>query len=231
MVLQVIRERLSGILAFLIFGILIIPFTFVGVDSYFTTNAANNVAKVNDVEITTNEFTQGFQNYRSRMQSMMGENFDPEYFDQPIVRRQYLDSLIDQELVKQVSEQAGLAVDDEHLAAAIRDTQAFQVDGVFNAEVYQSRLEAQGSSPAEFESRMRAQLLLGQFPDAITTSAITTDAELARFVALEDQQRSFKALVVNAQTDTAPEAAVESGAADTPAEPSAKSPAEEPTTV
>ncbi len=198
MVLQVIRERLSGIIAFFIFGILIVPFAFVGVNSYFSSSTDNSVAKVNDVEITANDFSQGFQNYRRRMQSLMGEKFDPEHFDQPIVRRQFLDSLIDQELIEQASEQSGLTVDDEHLVAAIREVPAFQVDGVFNADVYQSRLQAQGTSAQEFESRMRSQLLLGQFPDAITTSAIATDSELARFVSFEDQQRSFKALVVNA---------------------------------
>lgn len=215
MVLQVIRERLSGIIAFFIFGILIVPFAFVGVNSYFSSSTDNSVAKVNDVEITANDFSQGFQNYRRRMQSLMGENFDPEHFDQPIVRRQFLDSLIDQELIEQASEQSGLTVDDEHLVAAIQEVPAFQVDGVFNADVYQSRLQAQGTSAQEFESRMRSQLLLGQFPDAITSSAIATDSELARFVAFEDQQRSFKALVVkadlvvNAITDTAADAAKE----------------------
>ncbi len=203
MVLQVIRERLSGFLAFFIFGILIIPFAFVGVNSYFSSETSNAVAKVNDVEITASDFSQGFQNYRGRMQSVMGQNFDPEYFDQPIVRRQFLDSLIDQELIEQVSGETGLTVDNEHLAAAIREVPAFQVDGVFNAEVYQSRLQAQGSSVLEFESRMRSQLLLNQLPDAITSSAIATDAELAGFVAIEDQQRSFKALVVSADTDSA----------------------------
>ena len=227
MVLQVIRERLSGILAFFIFGILIIPFALVGVNSYFTSETSNSVAKVNDVEITTNDFSQGFQNYRRRMQSLMGESFDPEYFDQPIIRRQFLDSLIDQELVNQVSEQAGLTVDDERLAAAIRETEAFQVDGVFNAEVYQSRLQAQGTSTQEFESRMRAQLLLGQFPDAITSSAIATDTELARFVAVEDQQRSFKALVVNAETEAAPVAAAEGADGKPVAEPGVAEPGEE----
>jgi len=224
MVLQVIRERLSGILAFFIFGILIIPFALVGVNSYFTTATSNAVAKVNDFEITESDFSQGFQNYRRRMQSLMGESFDPEYFDQPVIRRQFLDSLIDQELINQVSEQSGLTVDDENLAAAIREIEAFQVDGVFNAEVYQSRLQAQGTSTQEFESGMRTQLLQGQFPDAITSSAISTDTELARFVAIEDQQRSFRALVVTAATEAAPVATP----GDADGEPVADSSAAEP---
>ena len=198
MVLQAMRERLTGIIAIFIFGILIIPFAFVGVNSYFTSNAVNSVARVNDVEISQNDFSEGFQNYRRRMQAMLGENFDPEQFDQPIIRRQYLESLIDQQLLKQVSEETGLAVDDETLAQAIRDVAAFQVDGVFNADVYQQRLAAQGSNPQRFENEMRAQLIVDQFPGTIAASSIATDWELKQFVRLQDQQRTFKAIVIEA---------------------------------
>ncbi len=199
MVLQAMRERLTGIIAIFIFAILIIPFAFVGVNSYFTADAVNSVARVNDVEITANDFSQGFQNYRRRMQSLMGASFDPEQFDQPIIRRQYLDSMIDQQLLRQAAEEAGLSVDNESLAQAIRDIEAFQVDGEFNADVYQSRLLAQGNTPQRFENEMRAQIILGQFPDTIAGSAIATDWELQQFVRLQDQERTFKAIVVAAQ--------------------------------
>lgn len=201
MVLQAIRERLTGIIAIFIFAILIIPFAFVGVNSYFTSDSVNSVARVNDIDISVNDYSQGFQNYRRRMQSLMGARFDPEQFDQPIVRRQFLDSLIDKELLAQVSLEVGLSVDDQRLAQAIREIPAFQVDGEFNTDVYQSRLLAQGTTPQEFENDMRAQLILEQFPGTITASAIATDWELQQFVRLQDQQRSFKALLVKAETE------------------------------
>ena len=72
MVLQSIRERLTGILAFAILGILIIPFALVGVNEYFTSNTGNLVARVNDAEISVNEFNQSFSDYRRRMQSILG---------------------------------------------------------------------------------------------------------------------------------------------------------------
>lgn len=209
MVLQAMRERLSGIIAIFIFGILIIPFAFVGVNSYFTSSAKNNVAKVNDVDISANDFSQQFQNYRRRMQSMLGERFDPDKFDQPSIRRQFLDSMIDQELLTQASEQAGLAVDNETLAQAIREVPAFQVDGKFNPDVYQQRLQAQGTTPQQFENQMRAQLILNQFPGTITASGIATDWELKQFVRLQEQKRTFKAIVVAAESKDDPAGAGE----------------------
>lgn len=231
MVLQAIRERLSGILALLILGILVVPFALVGVSSYFRSDPVNVVARVNDQEITQSEYTQSFQNYRRRMQSLLGENFDPEQFDQPVIRRQHLENLIDQELLQQVSVETGLAVDDERLAQAIRNVSAFQVDGEFNEDVYQNRLLAQGTTPKRFENDMRAQLILDQYPGTIASSAIATDWEVREYVRLHDQQRAFEAILVPAEVpgaeaaDTAEEAA-DDGKAD--AAETAESPAPEP---
>ena len=216
MVLQSIRERLTGIIAIFIFAILIIPFAFVGVNSYFTSDAVNSVARVNDVDITVNEFQQGFQNYRRRMQSVMGANFDPIQFDQPIIRRQYLDTLIDRVLLTQVAAESGLTVDDDRLAQAIRELPGFQVDGVFNPDVYQSRLLSQGTTPQGFENDLREQMILEQYPEAVSSSAIATQWELRELVRLQDQQRSFKAIVLKAESatggeDSGGESAVEAG--------------------
>jgi peptidyl-prolyl cis-trans isomerase D len=207
MVLQSIRERLTGIIAIFIFAILIIPFAFVGVSSYFTSDAVNAVALVNDQEITINEFNSGFQNYRRRMQAQLGARFDPIAFDQAIVRRQFLDQMIDEELLAQVAIDAGLAVDNQRLAQSILDLEGFHVDGEFNVDVYQSRLASQGMTPKQFENQMRASIVLGQFPTAIGTSAIATGWELRDYARLTDQKRSFQAIVVaaNPQEDVAVE--------------------------
>lgn len=210
MVLQSIRDRLNGIIALFILGLLIIPFAFVGVGSYFTSDAQNAVAVVNDQEITLNDFNQGFQNYRRRMQSRMGAAFDPEAFDQPIVRRQFLDQMINEELLAQVAIDAGLTVTDERLAETIRSFGSFEVDGEFNVDVYQQRLAAQGLSPQQFEADVRASIVFDEFPTSIATSAIATQWELQDYARLQDQTRNFNALVVPAVPD--PDVVIEDAA-------------------
>jgi peptidyl-prolyl cis-trans isomerase D len=201
MVLQSIRDRLNGIIAIFILAILIIPFAFVGVSSYFTSDAVNSVAVVNDQEITINEFNTSFQNYRRRMQAMLGANFDAELFDQSTVRRQHLDTMIDQALLSQASVDAGLTVANERLAQQIRDLPGFQVDGEFNPEVYQSRLTSQGLTSQQFEEDMRIQMVMNQFPSTIATSAISTRWEMNNYVRLQDQQRGFGAIIIPAQNE------------------------------
>ncbi|NOR19265.1 MAG: hypothetical protein GQ538_04155 [Xanthomonadales bacterium] len=200
MVLQSIRERLTGILAFAILGILIVPFALVGVNEYFTSSSGNIVARINEKEISFNDFNQSFSNYRRRMQSIMGAAYDPLEFDGLVIRREHLDSLIDQELITQAAESMGLDVDDATLAEEIRKIPAFQVDGEFNVDVYQSRLQVQGLSPKQFQNEMRLQFVVSQLPRNITASSIATAAELAEFVALLDQKRTFRAAMVPAES-------------------------------
>lgn len=197
MVLQSIRDRLTGILAFAILGILIIPFALVGVNQYFTSNATNIVARINEIEITANDFNQSFSDYRRRMQSLMGAAYDPVKFDQLIMRRQHLDSLIDQALLNQAAQSMGLAVDNETLAAEIRKIPAFQVEGVFNVDVYQSRLQVQGMQPKQFENEIRSQLVLSQLPRSISDGSIVTSTELKGYVALRDQARKFGVVMID----------------------------------
>ena len=220
MVLQSIRDRLTGIIAVFVFAILIIPFAFVGVSSYFTSGAVNSVAVVNDNEITISQYNQGFQNYRRRMQAQLGAAFDPELFDQAIIRRQFLDQMINQELLAQVSIDAGLAVDDAVLAQAIRDLEVFHVDGEFNVDVYQARLSSQGLTAKQFEADMRASIMLSQFPSAITNSSIATNWEKNDYVRLMEQQRDFNAVMVPAfPAAPGPEETAEAAAAEVTQEP------------
>ena len=201
MVLQSIRERLTGILAFFILGILVIPFAFVGVNSYFTSGNENVVARVNDEDITLAQFTQSYTNYRQRMQSIMGAAYDPEQFDTLIARREHLDALINQAVLAQAVDGIGLDVTDERLARAIRELPAFQLDGEFNADLYQNRLTSQGMSVPGFEREMRTQIVMGQLPNGIMSSSFATPTELQEYVRLQDQRRTFRSVPVRPADD------------------------------
>ncbi|MDX2417053.1 MAG: SurA N-terminal domain-containing protein, partial [Xanthomonadales bacterium] len=191
-------------LAFAILGILVVPFALVGVNEYFTSSGGNIVARVNETEISTNDFNQSFSNYRRRMQSIMGAAYDPVQFDQLVIRREHLDNLIDQELITQAAQSMGLDVDDATLAEQIRQIPAFQVDGQFNADVYQSRLLSQGMSPKQFQSEMRSQFVITELPKNIAESSIATTSEVKEFVGLLDQKRTFNAVLVPADTAEPP---------------------------
>jgi peptidyl-prolyl cis-trans isomerase D len=205
MILQQIRDRLSSALAILILGILVIPFAFVGINSYFSAGGLNVLARVNDVDITGTAFNQSFQEYRREMQSRLGASFDASAFDQPLIRRQHLDAMVDREILTQTTIELGLDLDDDRLAEQIKTIPAFQVDGVFNADVYQSRLSVQGLTPKQFERNVRTQIIMGQLPSAIGGSSVAMPSEMKEFARLQEQTRAFNAVVINTSGEDLPE--------------------------
>lgn len=204
MVLQSIRDRLTGVLAFVILGLLVIPFAFVGVNEYLTAGSGNQVAIVNDEEISFEAFNQSFLNYRRQMQQRMGDAFQPEDFESLVARLEHLDRMIDEEVLRQTAASLGFAIDDERLATTIRDIPAFQVDGAFNTDVYQARVAAMGMSIPQFESELRQSAAVSTLPQAISASSFATNAEYNEYVALVEQTRSFQALTIPAVPENVP---------------------------
>jgi peptidyl-prolyl cis-trans isomerase D len=209
MVLQSIRDRLTGVLAFIILGLLIIPFAFVGVNEYLSAGSGNQVAMVNEEEITFEAFNQSFINYRRQMQQRLGDGFNPADYDSLVVRLEHLDRMIDEELLRQAAERLDFAVDDQRLAETIREIPAFQVDGAFNADVYQARVAAMGMSVPQFESQLRQSAAISTLPQAISSSSFATDREYREFVALTEQTRDFQVLMVPSILDEVPDSVPE----------------------
>lgn len=190
--LQTLREKTSGWIAFAIMAAVTIPFAFFGINDYFQGGSELWVAKVGDREITQQEFRQRFEEYRSQVRRQMGENYDPALVEQPIVRRQMLDQLINEALLAEVAEQVGTQPSDALLAEEIAKIQAFQTDGKFDPAVYQAILRQQGMSPRSFEDRMRRDITTRELPLQVGASALVSDADVDRYLALRDQLRTFR---------------------------------------
>ncbi len=187
--LQAIRDRVTGIVAVFILGLLAIPFLFFGLESYIRAVPQDAVARVGDDEISVSEFQTSFARYRAQLRQQLGDEYDEIATNQPIARREHLDSMIDQLLLRQHAESLGLTIAPSTLIEVIRELPAFQVDGQFNREIYQQRLRAAGQSPRRFERELAEDLLLRSVPGALSASALVTDAEIDRFLKVQKETR------------------------------------------
>jgi len=190
--LQTLREKTSGWVAFFILAAVSIPFAFFGINNYFTAQTETFVAKVGDTEISTDEFRARFEEWRQQQRRQMGENFDPAYFDQPLVKRQLLDRMVDEELLVQAADGAGTAATDALVRDAIAEVPAFQVEGKFNPDQYRLLLTTQNMSAQAFEQRVRRDLSMRELPGEIAATALVTEAALDRYLRLRDQTRDFR---------------------------------------
>jgi peptidyl-prolyl cis-trans isomerase D len=193
--LHFIREHAQGWIAWVIVGLLIIPFALWGINKYFGSGGKLVAATVNGSEISQREFQQAFYEQRSRMQQMLGAQYNAQLFD-PQIKQRVINELVDRELLLQNADEAGYRVSDQTVIATIQGIDAFRQDGVFSNSLYQQQVQAQGQSPAGFERHVKRMILTGQLPDGLASTVFVTDAELDAAIRLQEQTRDFHYLIL-----------------------------------
>ncbi len=197
--LQSIRDRATGPIAWGIVGLITIPFAFWGIDSYVSGPTNPEVAEVGGVEISQGQLQRAYDQQYQRLQQMMGENFDPDSINNAQLRRGVLESLVREELLTQHVRNAGYRVSDVTVANNLRQQSAFLEDGSFSSERYRTVLARSGYTPAAYEARLRNALAVDQLQQGMTNSAFVTDAEIDAAARLEKQKRRIQYLVFDTE--------------------------------
>jgi peptidyl-prolyl cis-trans isomerase D len=189
--LQTIRERAQGWIAWAIVLLISIPFALWGIQSYLGVGSEPVAAKVNGVEITQRELDRRYQQTRMQLREQLGDAYRPELFDERSMRAQVLDQMIQERLMLQVSHEMGLRASNQELRTAIMSNPAFQKDGRFDKATYDRMLELQGTLGSQFEEGLRQRLVGTQLQRAVAASAFITEAELDEAVRIDRQQREL----------------------------------------
>jgi len=216
--LQKLRDKTSGWIATVILGLLIIPFAFFGMESYLSQRVDTYAARISQPpswwrsapevwplsylwtthEIDSNEFRQRFEIARMRARDEQGDKFDAKAFESVENKRQVLDDMIDEQVMRMAAERDRIVISDGEVRAAIQQMPDFQVDGAFNADRYQMLLGSQNppQTPRDFEQTIREGLQYGLIPSRLARSGFATDREVDRLLRLLGEQRdvSFVAM-------------------------------------
>jgi len=196
--LQSIRDRAQGWIAWFIVILITIPFALWGIQEYLGVNAEPEVASVNGTPITERDFDQRFRDFRNRLRNQLGASYRPEMFDDAQLRKEVLDSMIRDEVLRQTAQRLGLRAGDQMVRSAIAEIPAFKVAGSFNTLAYEQGLRNQGLTPAGFEEQVRQDLVQRQLSLAVIGSEPMSDAELAEYVRLNEQRRDISWVVIPA---------------------------------
>lgn len=214
--LQRIRDKSSGWMAFLILGAVIITMAFFGIDSYFSPRIETYAAKVEgppsfwifgkqEREISQEEFRRSFEQARQQAREQQGEAFDSAAFEALDSKRNVLDGLVDDALMALVAEREGITVSEQEVAEQLKALPQFQVNGVYSPDQYRLTLAGQGTTHAQFMASVRADLARRTLPNQIVNTAIASEGELEAFLKLSQQTRTLRLL--DLPTPSLPEAA------------------------
>lgn len=193
--LQSIREKTQGWIAWVIVVLISIPFALWGINEYLGGGGEPKVVKVNGRDITERELDQRFHQFRIQLREQLGANYQPGLFDDNKLRQQVLNGMVQQELLAQIALKNHMNASDAMVQSSIAQTPVFQKAGNFDYEVYQRGLRQVGISPEQYVQRERIGLVMDQLKEGIQGSDFTTEAELKEVVRLKDQKREFAYLM------------------------------------
>ncbi|MCW8964171.1 MAG: SurA N-terminal domain-containing protein [Gammaproteobacteria bacterium] len=193
--LQAIRDRLVGWVAWGILILISVPFIFMGVTDFGSSAKDIVVAEVDGETISQRDYQRRYQSRRQAMQRQLGANYRPDLFDKE-VQKNVIETMIEEKLLAMMADENKLHVGDQELSSVIRSDQAFQQDGKFDYDLYKSRLGQSGFTPESYETFLRNERAISVIPRMVRQSSFVTPEETQRYSALADQRRDIDYVLI-----------------------------------
>jgi len=185
----------------IILALLILPFLFFGMESYFQDGGREpQVAEVDGEPIYQRDFDRRLREQQDRMREALGAQARPEMFEGAEFRTAVLDGMIQEQLLLRAAAAAGLRVSDAQLQAVIAGQPEFQDNGAFSLARYQSLLRNAGMNEMMYQERVRTELALSQVQVAFTAGTIVPATVVDRVVRMLDQQREASQLAISPES-------------------------------
>ena len=191
--LQNIRDKTTGWIAYLIVIGISIPFVLWGIDQYFTGGNVI-VAEINETKISSERLNNEYQSRLRQMQDMISKDQNEADLQKKIIKRSVLDELIDSILVREFVNKNKFQISERTLISDIRDNKIFHTEKKFNPSRYQKLLESQGIKTSDYERIRNSELKTLQFYNNIVESSFIATEQLKDLEKLKYQTRDFKLL-------------------------------------
>lgn len=199
--LQAIRDKVTGWIAYAIIFLISVPFALWGVNSYLGGGEALPAATVNGEDITSRELDIAYANYRRQLAEIFGGTIPAGFGDETILKERVLTQLIEEYVLRQYANRQRYRIGDDELNKLIRSRKDFQSDGQFDTAVYQAQLGSQGYSPAGFEQELRRTQSMDQLRTAINATAFILPVKEKQFASLSNQTRKIRVLTRTVDSD------------------------------
>lgn len=198
--LSSIKNKTKGWLAYVIVGLITIPFALFGINEYFTGASNVVVASIDDDEISKEEFLAEFNPQKRRLQQKLAEQYDTEF--DSVLKQSIINQMIDRRLLDQLAQRMSHATTTAELNAVIQANDLFHEQGRFSIDTYKQLLRLNGYTPAKYEQIKSKELTQNQIKYNLLDSAFMLPSELSRLQQLNDQQRQFNFIQLNANAYT-----------------------------
>ena len=195
--LGAIRKKSKGWVAYLIVGLIAVPFALFGVQQYFSGSSNSIIAIVDGEDITVNTYYQEFNTQQRNLQQQLGSSYSTEIDN--ALRQTLIDTLINEKLLENFTNSMKLVTLDEEVRSLIQSNPVFQVDGIFSEDRYIQILRLNNFTPLGYELEQSKSMSLDQIKRNLNNSAFLSTVQIELLNDLSSQQREVSFMVLNTE--------------------------------
>lgn len=178
--LKYMRDNTGSWIIKILLGLIVLVFVFLGMGS-MRASRGNKVATVNDETITIDEFQKSYQTIMDQVRQRFGDNLTDEMIEMLQVKKQAIDSLIDERLVAAQAENLKIEVTDKEVKDSILAIPTFRRNNLFDIETYKRVLAANRWTPEVFEQLQRDSLKLEKLRKVVLSSVTVSRLEASEY--------------------------------------------------
>lgn len=196
--LQRIRERAHGWIAWVIFSFIAFTFAIWGVHNYLQNSDDTTIAaSIDGRDIRLTEVQQLSEQMRLQSQSQMGpEALANPHFDK-LLKQQALESLIRSAVLLKSAEKQGFALDEDQILITLRRIPEFQENGQFSQERFNTLLRHLNLTGEQFYARVYQDMLIEQLQDQFVNSTFVLKSDIEHLAQLMNQRREIDYVILN----------------------------------
>ena len=196
--MESLRNFLTGPRLFIVIAACALPFVFLGTSSLGTT-FENNLGSVNGEKVTEADFQIASNIANQKFKNIYGDDFNFNELDETMQLDAIKQEVISQKVLLSQSKSLGLLNQETKKQAkmAIIRNPAFQIDGVFDEDIYGAQVNAAGHTKDSYIDLMTDMLSTETFTSAITSIGFITEKEIEDLAYLLEQSANIEFIKVD----------------------------------
>jgi len=193
--LSAIRNKSKGWVAYVVVGLIIVPFALFGINDYVSSPSNTSIAKVNGEDVDINVYYQELNTQQRNLQQQLGTSYSQEI--DTALKQTLLDSMINEKLIEDFANSLGIVTLDDEVRSVIEMNQAFIVDGKFSEDRYSQLLRLNSYSPAGYEIAQSKALTRDQIKRNLSESSFMSTTQIKQLNNLASQEREVSYIALN----------------------------------
>ena len=192
-----IRDRSSGVFAWFIAGLIIIPMAFFGVQQYASTEPRPTIVEIGDQKIVQQDYQARLLQAQNNARQSNPSLANSDLLNSEFYKKQVLQSMIDQSITSYVANKHNYRVSDKAIDRVITQDPSFQIDGKFDQSLYTAFAASRGRAGTDqIKSDIRSASRNRQVVSGYQESALVLPSEVRELLEIQAEQRTFDIITI-----------------------------------